>query len=70
MKIIKAGVSRTEKAMAPHSRIPAGNPMDRGACGLQFMGLQRVTHKLVTKPQPQLTKSKESKHCIQLILSV
>ena len=28
-----------------------GNPMDRG--GLQFMGLQRVRHKLVTKQQQQ-----------------
>ena len=26
------------------------NPMDRGACGLQFMGLQRVRHDWATNP--------------------
>ena len=36
-----------EKEMATHSSIPArGNPMDRGAWGLQTMGLQRVGHNL------------------------
>ena len=29
-----------------------GNPMDRGAGRLQFMGLQRVGHDLATKPSP------------------
>ena len=31
-----------------------GNPMDRGALGLQTMGLQRVGHNLETKQQQQI----------------
>ena len=34
-----------EEGMAPHSRSLAWRiPMNRGACGLQSMGLQRVRH--------------------------
>ena len=31
-----------------------GNPMDRGAWGLQFMGSQSIRHDLVTKQQQQI----------------
>jgi len=32
------------------------NPMDRGACGLQSMGVTRVGHDLATKPPPYVTQ--------------
>ena len=38
-----------EKEMTTHSSSSLGNPKDRGAGGLQFMGLQRVGHNLATK---------------------
>ena len=36
----------------PLQYVCLGNPMDRGAGRLQFMGLQRVGHDLATKPSP------------------
>ena len=36
----------------PLQYVCLGNPMDRGAVRLQFMGLQRVGHDLATKPSP------------------
>ena len=39
-----------------------GNPMDRGAWGLQSTGLQRVTQDLATK-QPQLSTQQTLKNC-------
>ena len=35
-----------------------GNPMNRGACGLQSMGSQGVRHDLATKQQQQLIMAK------------
>ena len=46
------GEDPLEKEMATHSRIIAwGIPWTEELCGLQFMGLQRVRHDLVTKQQ-------------------
>ena len=46
-----------EKEMAPHSSILAWKiPWTEEPCGLQSMGLQRVGHELVTKPQYYYSK--------------
>ena len=52
-----------EKEMATHSSILAWteNSMDREACGLQFMGLQRVRHNLATEHQQQQKRDIEGK---------
>ena len=43
-----------EKEMAnPLQYSCLGNPMNRGACGLQFKDSHRVWHDLATKQQPQ-----------------
>ena len=46
------------KGMATHSSILALEiPRTEEPGGLQFMGLQRVGHNLVTKPPPQFYKN-------------